>query len=350
MKKTRGFRPATEWLERRELLAAAVGSVGGFLGKLPVEPTATYSTVPSNGDQNPYGIATLPRGILVSNFNNSQNQQGTGSTIDLFRPGGKMTTFVQAPSQVGFTTALGVLSKGFVIVGSVPTTDGTSATVGQGSLLIYNRFGKMVGELTSSKFLDGPWDLTVHDMGDRAQIFVSNVLNGTVSRIDVQIRHGKVEPTSAKTIASGYTFRTDPAALVVGPTGLAYNAKTGVLYVASTGDNQIFAVADAGNRTSSAGLGKLIVNDANLRGPLGLAFAPNGDLLTANGDISNTDPNNTSDIVEYTPSGQFVNQFSISASAGAAFGIDVVTNKYAVVLYVTNDADNTLELFRLPRK
>src|SRR5215471_5173764 len=48
------------------------------------------STVPPNGDVNPYGVAFVPQGfqsgsgplragdILVSNFNNSKNLQGTG--------------------------------------------------------------------------------------------------------------------------------------------------------------------------------------------------------------------------------------------------------------------------------
>ncbi|GAC1343150.1 MAG: hypothetical protein NVSMB14_07490 [Isosphaeraceae bacterium] len=323
---------------------------GGFLGSLPVQSYATYSTVPGNGDQNPYGIAVLPRGILVSNFNNAKNLQGTGSTIDVFRPGTGGSVFAQASSQVGFTTALGVLCKGFVIAGAMPTTDGTSATVGQASLFIFNRFGKQVGDWTSSNFADGPWDLAVHDMGDHAQIFVSNVLNGTVSRIDAKIEHGKLVPTSARTIASGYAFGPDPVALVVGPTGLAYDAKTDVLYVASTGDNSIYAVADAGDRSTSARVGKPIVNDPNLRGPLGLAFAPNGDLLTTNGDITNVKSNQTSEIVEYNRSGQFVDQMSLSSSAGAAFGIALATNQDAIVLYATNDANNTLDLFRKRRK
>jgi len=47
------------------------------------------STVPPNGDVNPYGVAVVPMSmgslvqgdVLVSNFNNSQNLQGTGTTI-----------------------------------------------------------------------------------------------------------------------------------------------------------------------------------------------------------------------------------------------------------------------------
>src|SRR5580693_3752440 len=47
------------------------------------------STVPANGDVNPYGLARVPRSsgnlqeghYLVSNFNASSNLQGTGTTI-----------------------------------------------------------------------------------------------------------------------------------------------------------------------------------------------------------------------------------------------------------------------------
>ncbi len=49
------------------------------------------------------------------------------------------------------------------------------------------------------------------------------------------------------------------------------------------------------------GIGKLIYTDAtHLHGPLGMAMAPNGDLLVANNDVINSDPNQPSEIVEFT--------------------------------------------------
>ena len=59
--------------------------------------------MPSNGDQNPYGVANVPfstgdlvRGdTLVSNFNASNNTQGTGTTIVEVAPGGQTTLFSQ---------------------------------------------------------------------------------------------------------------------------------------------------------------------------------------------------------------------------------------------------------------
>jgi hypothetical protein len=77
-------------------------------------------------------------------------------------------------------------------------------------------------------------------------------------------------------------------------------------------------------RTSDAGMGNLVYQDsAHLRGPLGLVLLPNGDLIAANGDAVNGDPNQPSELVEFTPQGKFVGQFSIDPSQGAAFGIAV---------------------------
>src|SRR5215469_707237 len=61
------------------------------------------STVPTNGDINPYGVAVVPQSsgaltagnVLVSNFNNSTNAQGTGTTIVQVTPDGTMTPFAQ---------------------------------------------------------------------------------------------------------------------------------------------------------------------------------------------------------------------------------------------------------------
>jgi hypothetical protein len=312
-----------------------------IIPNLPPSPTLFVSTNaptgPDAGDQNPYGIAFVPPqfaqggplnpgDILVSNFNNAANSQGMGRTIVRVTPNGQTSVFFQAPADitnVGLTTALGVLKSGFVIVGNLPTTDGTSNTVQAGSLMIIDKDGNLVQNLTDSTLLDGPWDLTINDQGDHAQVFVSNVLSGTVTRIDLKIPpHGSPIVESMTQIASGYTAVTDPSAVVLGPTGLAYDAKHDILYVASTKDNEIFAIHDAKGRTSDGGTGNVVVKDStHLHGPLGLVLAPNGDLLTANGDAVNTDPKQPSEIVEFTPAGKFVGQISLNPGPDAGFGI-----------------------------
>jgi hypothetical protein len=210
--------------------------------------------------------------------------------------------------------------------------------------------GQIVATLTDPHLLDGPWDLTINDQGNQVQVFVSNVLNGTVTRIDLSIpRFGTPAVVSATQIASGYLFRSDPAALVVGPTGLAYDASQDILYVASTGDNAIFAIGHASSRRAppSTGTGNVIYSDdAHLRGPLALAFAPNGNLLTSNGDAINPDPDHQSELIEFTPSGQFVNEVSVdSAASGAAFGFAVQASAEDVRLAAIEENLNTLDIW-----
>jgi hypothetical protein len=355
----RSARLVCEALESRELLngssfaaelAVAEQSLPktSILSLLPSTPTLTASTVPDNGDLNPYGVAVVPRGFLVSNFDNSDNLQGTGTTILRINRDGSQTPLFQGEPGIGLTSALGVLHKGYVLVGSVPTTDGTSDTVQQGSLLIINRFGQKIGEVSNETFLNGPWGLTVNDQGNKGQVFISNVLNGTVTRLNYEIKDGHVLFSRPTQIASGFATATDPAALVIGPTGLAYDKASDSLFVASTGDNEIFAIPHAGSRLSDAGTGNLVYqDDAHLHGPLGLILAPNGDLITTNGDAVNTDEAQPSELVEFTRQGQFVDELSISDQLGAAFGIAMKVSAQGFVLATVNDADNTLEEWKV---
>jgi hypothetical protein len=326
-------------------------------------PTLTVSTIPANGDLNPYGVAFVPDqfpgggrihadDILVSNFNNSGNVQGTGTTIIDISPSGKQSLFFQGPTGLGLTTALGVLKRGFVIVGSVPTTDGTGATAKQGSLTILDKNGLQVASFSNAAILDGPWDMTIHDEGSRAQMFVANVLSGTVERLDLSVpAHGNnIVVESAVQIASGYTHHTDPAALLLGPTGLAYDATTDTLYVASTADNEIFAVPHAGTTHKDQGTGKVFINDTtHLHGPLALALTPNGDLLVSNGDAVNADPKQTSEIVEYTAKGKFVAQISIDPAVDGAFGIAVSSDDGNLRFAAVDDNTNMLEIWTISK-
>jgi DNA-binding beta-propeller fold protein YncE len=316
------------------------------------------STMPANGDVNPYGVAFVPKGfpaggtiaagdVLVGNFNNSDNIQGTGTTIvqltpngPLAPPGSAVTFFTS--HLAGLSTALGVLRGGFVLVGNVPTTDGTFSTIGQGALQVIDRNGTLVQTWTDPVFLDGPWDLAIDDHGAGAHIFVSNVLNGTVSRLDVAVGSKGLKLLRKTTIAVGYTHVPNAGAVVLGPTGLAFDADSGTLYVASTADNAIYAVFHASSRANAATRGVLAFSDAHLRGPLALRFAPNGNLLTANGDAVNADVLHPSEIVEFTKWGQFVREYNVDSSQGGAFGIDTVLDgsggfNYAVIDDVTNN-------------
>jgi hypothetical protein len=341
-------------------------------GRFPLQFVVS-STIPSNGDLNPYGIAFVPRDfpsggkvapgdVLVANFNNLNNLQGTGVTIIKFTPGtpagpvapsvapgqnGTATTFFTSKLH-GLTTALGILRKGFVIVGNLPSTDGTFHTIGQGSLQVIDRHGHLVRTLTDAKFLGSPWDLTINDEGAHAQVFVSNVVAGTVTRIDLSVGETDVAVQSQNEIAKGYAQKFDPTAFVLGPTGLAFDKRAGTLYVASTLDNAIFSVSAAGTRTSPVEKGEPVFMDPHLRGPLGLVLAPNGDLITANGDAVNSDPTHPSGIVEFTKRGKFVVASNIDASQGGAFGIAVRPSRHAFIFAAVDDVPNTVTVFNAP--
>jgi len=346
--------------------AAQAGTPGSFIGRLHTL-TTIGSTVPANGDQNPYGTAlvgmtagSLVKGnVLISNFNNAKNFQGTGTTLVQVSPTGKLSVFAKinaaklpgkCPGGVGLTTALVILRGGWVVVGSLPTKDGSAATSSAGCLIVLDNQGR-VRETFAGGGINGPWDMTASSSGPAAQLFVTNVLNGTkaaggmvvhrgtVLRLDLMV--GGSQPPrlmSTTKIGSGFPQRTDPSALVIGPTGVGL-APNGTLYVANSLASAINAIPGATSRSTSAGTGTMITSGGALTTPLGLAIAPNNDVLTVNG--------GNGLIVETTPSGTQVAKKLLDSSgsppgAGALFGLAIAPANAGV--YYVDDAVNTLRL------
>ncbi len=324
--------------------------------------TELASTIPASGDLNPYGVAVITSSagalkagsVLVSNFNNGEpgNEQGRGQTIVEVSPGGVVSQFAQVkPAEVpslggvGLTTALAVLPGGFVVVGDLPTSNGKAETAEPGGLIVLNDEGKLVKAIAGGP-IDGPWDLTATSSGAISTLFVTNVLNGTVAAKGKVVDEGTVVRVtlhdSAKgpsvegmrVIAGGFPERTDPSALVIGPTGVAF-APGGTLYVADTLGNRIAAVGDAITRTSPASEGgRTLAQGGYLNAPLGLALTPEGHLLSTNG--------GDSDIVETTPEGAEFQPYDTGAGEGGLFGLAVLPGHKDVV-YV-DDSTNTLNL------
>ena len=322
------------------------------------------STVPPNGDVNPYGIAIVGQSAgslvagnyLVSNFNAKSNNQGTGTTVVQISPAGKLSVFAQisaaslpgkCPGGVGLTTALGIVPGGYVVVGSLPTTNGQSATAKYGCLIVLNSRGKAV-ETIAGPNIQGPWDMATVSKGSTTTLFVSNVLNGgaakgrhtidnsTVVRIRLHTAGGVPKVQSEAVVADDIPWRDDKAALAIGPTGVAL-ASNGTLYVADTLENRIIAVPSAMTRnTALPDHGITLSAGGNLNQPLGLELAPNGDIITTNAGNGN--------IVETTPSGNQVATLAGDAKSGAGslFGLAVTPNGKGLI-YV-DDGLNTLRL------
>jgi hypothetical protein len=335
----------------------------------PGSISVVASTVPANGDVNPYGLVRVEKNagalvqgsLLISNFNDSANLQGTGTTIVQISPDGAVSLFAQidanslpgpCPGGIGLSTALAVLRSGWVIVGSLPTTDGTSATAKAGCLLVLDSNGKVVETLFGS-LINGPWDMTALDSGSSADLFVTNVLNGTVAgggsvvhggtvtRLTLTGLNGAMPNLQAITvIGSGFAERTDPAALVIGPTGVGLSPHADLLYVADSLNNRIAAIPDPVFRATSAGTGATVTRGGALNDPLGLIVSSGGNILTVNG--------NNGLLVETTPDGNQIRTKLLDSSgnppgAGALFGLVLAPGQG---LYYVDDATNTLNLFK----
>jgi hypothetical protein len=334
---------------------ASAAAHGAFVNRFNTITTVSSTQPaggPAMGDQNPYGVAVISRSVgrlvkgnvLVSNFNNSQNQQGTGSSIVEISPGGHQDVFAVVPPPpgspaVGLTTALVVLRSGFVIVGNLPAPGGMSSNARAGALTVLDPQGKVVRTIRA-KDINGPWDMTAIDHGAGAVLFVTNVLNGTVAaggmtvnrgtviRIGLEIhRHGVPVVASNEVIAKGFGEHTDPNALVVGPTGVGLGRRD-VLYVADSNGNRIAAIPHALTRTTALGGGGDTVSmNGSLNDPLGLTIAPNGDVLSMNGNDGN--------IVETTPGGdQVATKGLVQDGAGDLFGLALARHG----IYFVNDA------------
>ena len=338
--------------------AQAQPFINGF-SNISTISSAVPTSGPSTGDVNPYGVAVVPRthgdlkrgNVLVSNFNNAANLQGTGRSIVDITPGGVQHVFALVPPKgstaTGLTTALAALRNGDVIVGNLPATRMTA-----GALTVLNSKGNVIKTITAPD-INGPWDMTAVDDGSNVVLFVTNVLNGTVAAGGNVVHDGTVvrlrihfspsgEPvvTSNDVIASGFAEHTDPNALVVGPTGVGLS-REGVLFVADSNGNRIAWIPNALTRTTVlGGGGNTLSSGAALNDPLGLLVAPNGDVVTANG--------GNGKVVEINRAGSQVATKTLQTEgAGDLFGIALAPD--ADGMYFVNDsgsgpAANSLQL------
>lgn len=276
------------------------------------------STIPDNGDLNPYAILVAPvsagtihqNDILIDNFNNLSNLQGTGTTIIAVDPKTHEERLfadlsaheADCPGGVGLTAAMIMLKSGYVIVGSTPSKDGTADTKGQGCLMVVDPNGKFVAAWTGAN-INGPWgNMAVRDNGTTATMFVSmagfdvpgllpkdpatgypkTVAEAKVVRFDLSTPAGAPPQILAQTVvADGFGQRADRSVFLIGPTGLALGDDD-TLYVSDALGNQVTGIANAVKRTDSAGTGEVITSGELLHLPLALTMTPQNHLLAVN--------------------------------------------------------------------
>jgi hypothetical protein len=349
--------------------AASLGrssSGSTFLSSLG-KPEQLASTVPADGDVNPYGVAVVQSTIgglvkgdtLVSNFNDKANAQGTGTTIMEIAPSGSVHTFANVgtlpasdscPGGVGLTTALSILPGGWVVVGSLPAGAGGAlpAVNPAGCLIVLNSSGH-VAETWSNANINGPWDMAAVTTNSGADLFVANSLSRpagvnktppvgvcTVVRINVSLASGQMPRlTSSTVVGSKFVWRANKAAFIQSPTGVAI-ASNGTLYVAETVGSRITKIPNATTRTTPIADGtSTLSSGGGLNGPLGLVLAPNGDLIALNGNDGN--------IVEINPQGKQVAKVTLVANgAGDLFGAAIEPGNHGLLF--VNDGTNALDV------
>ena len=370
------------------LLAALLATAGlarparaadppGFLGTIHRHLTRA-STVTENGDLNPYAVVVAPVSagkikhgdVLIDNFNDVSNLQGTGTTIVVYSPAtGKTSLFAKLPREVprcpggvGLTTAMTMLKTGWIIVGSTPSKDGTTRTKGFGCLLVLDPEGRLAA-VWSGPNINGPWgNMASLDNGADVSLFVSMagfavpgpdvldpatgapvvVKKGAVLRLRLAVAAGRPPAIAEETVvADGFGEQADPGVFLVGPTGLALGGD-GTLYATDSVENRIVAIADALTRNTSAGTGRPVAKDGMLRRPLTLAMTPQGTLLACNalnGQVVEIDPKSGRQL-----HAQWINtdQAQSPPGSGDLFGL-ALTPDGKGIYYVHDDVNALVE-------
>jgi hypothetical protein len=332
-------------------LSAMPAGAGVSPGSLFIGPQTTLSeigsTIPSNGDVNPYGVAVVGRSqgtevagdVLVSNFNSGPppaGLQGLGTTIVQLNPDAAPNATPQVFAQIDPSHLPGACPGGVGLT-----------IAGAGCLLVLDNTGHVV-ETFSGGSINGPWDMTSVSFGRFSELFFTNVLNGTVQAAGTPVDQGTVVRAILRTprfgppdlvattvIASGFPEELDSAALVIGPTGVTLGRNDASLFVADTLDNRIAEIPFPAIRLHSAGVGTPISTGGDLNSPLGLATTPDGNLLAANAGDGN--------LVEISPSGAQLGEKTISPGGGGAlFGLALSSHSAAV--YFVDDSENQLNV------
>jgi len=315
------------------------------------------STVdPVNGDVNPYGldIAKTNAGLLsagdlvVCNFNNSANVQGTGTTIISLHPvvGATPTHVAQSASLLGCNA-----------IAIAPNNNIWAAAFAANDNPIVSPAGAILTTLPG-----GPWN---HPFGQAfsphsgpfasiAAFYESNAADGSIVRTD--INPGPV--FTFDIIATSFPVNGGAPGGILSPSGLQYDAKHDRLYIVDGTNNTVYSFkhvstipqggihVNADGKTFSGPFKKrarVVFSGAPLNGPISSALLFNGHLA-----IGNTlDPAGQNLIIELAPHGGHVLAIKNvdTGAGGAIFGMVASgSTKNDTKVYFNDDNTNTTDI------
>lgn len=332
--------------------------------KILTKQVVVGSTVdPTNGDQNPYGllyVSQKPYGkgaitkgdLVVCNFNDQANVQGNGTTLDVLSstPGSKPKTFLQNAKFKGCAS--------LVISGYDAVYAGDS---GAKNVTGVSAKAKIIQTLTNKALVE-PWSTAYwtgygYPPGD--SIFTSDASTGKIVRINL----GASSAPSFAPVISGFAVNHGKPGSVLGPSGLQFNYKTGMLYVVDGVTNTVVSFQHAyeslmqANSVVVSADGKsfigpgakyahLVYAGGKLNGPVSLTVLPNGNLV-----IGNTlNPKGTNLLVEIASNGKLLATKNVDkGAAGAIFGLaSIGSSDDTTKIYFNDDNKNNVQVLEKP--
>jgi hypothetical protein len=330
-------------------VAASIG-FGSVVGKLHHVVTIGSTVDPKNGDQNPYGLAIAPTtagmikagDLIISNFNDSANIQGLGTTLEVLHPtpGSKPISLISDPHLTG-SAAVAMPPGSFPWVASYTANDNPIVTPSGQLATSLNTFG-----------WTGPWGQafspTAGPRGTSA-FYESNAYDGSIVRINVTKRG----TFTFDTIATGFSVNHGVPGNILAPAGLTYDSTSDVLYIVDSNANRVVAFQQPGKIpangivVTSTGFGgpagsmaHVVFAGKPLQAPISAALLFNGNLV-----VGNTTNNK---LIELTPSGHAVNERLLDTGAkGALFGIVATgTSISTTKIYFNDDNDNMVKVLQ----
>jgi len=328
--------------------------------------TVVGSAVAPNGDQNPYGIAVVPKTIgkltagnlLVADFNNSAGTAGAGTSIVQVDPATGQTSlfFSGMPVTGPVGIAINPLNDGVWVGDYGAAANGTGAND-----LLISPAGTLVATFTDTtttgqaSFL-GVWGQGVSDVNGAISFYWGNAGNASTGTGGGDVWRLSPHPTgpmNGQPVNATYAQLTTGqpatpaggnAGTAAGPQGLAFDFANGALYETNDANNALYAIADAATATGPSPA-SVVYQGPALDSPENVVVDPvNGNLLVVNGAGNN-------DLVEITPAGQVVavRNLAPNQAPGALFGLAVGTDASGnPVLYYGDDDTNTIDALSMP--
>lgn len=307
------------------------------------------------GEQNPYGldVAKSDAGpiktgdLVICNFNNSANVQGTGSTILALHPVvGSTPTFIAQDASLLGCDAIALSPNDISWAASYSAND-NPLVAPTGTVVTTLPFGPWhgpFGEAFAPK--QGPFG--------KAAFYVTNAGDGTIVRVDILTAGG----FAFDVIATGFAVNGGVPGSILGPSGLQYDAKNDNLYIVDGADNSltvfthVSTIPPGGIFLKNGSFGgpfhnraRRVFSGSPLNGPISSALLPNGHLVLGN----TLDPAGSNIMVEIAPSrGKVVATKNVDMNApGALFGMVATgTSDDDVQLFYNDDNTNTLNVLR----